>query len=51
VNAAETLRVYVAWLADKGRTIATVNAYVAAIASAHSIAKSLSIAAPSIGYR
>jgi hypothetical protein len=37
--APETLRVFVAWLADEGRTIATVNAYVAAIASAHSIAK------------
>jgi hypothetical protein len=37
--ASETLRAYVAWLADQVRTIATVNAYVAAIASAHSIAK------------
>jgi hypothetical protein len=37
--ASETLRAYVASLADEGRTIATVNAYVAAIASAHSIAK------------
>jgi len=36
--AAVTLRAYVAWLADQGRTVATINAYVAAIASAHSIA-------------
>lgn len=35
---AETVRQYVAWLADQGRTVATVNAYLAAIASAHSIA-------------
>src|SRR5262249_38950646 len=36
---AETVRAYVAWLADEGRTVATVNAYLAAIASAHSIAR------------
>ena len=29
---------YVAWLADKGRTVATVNTYLSAIAAAHSIA-------------
>jgi integrase len=36
--AASTLRTYAAWLADQGRADATVNAYMAAIASAHSIA-------------
>jgi hypothetical protein len=32
------LKVYIAHLADSGRTLATINAYLAAIASAHSIA-------------
>ena len=34
-----TVREYVAWLADEGRTLSTITAYLAAIASAHSIAK------------
>ena len=39
-----TVREYVAWLADEGRTLSTITAYLAAIASAHSIAKHPSIA-------
>src|SRR5262249_22115590 len=35
---APTLRAYAAWLADQGRADTTVDAYMAAIASAHSIA-------------
>lgn len=31
-----TLRAYVAWLADQGRTVATIHAYLAAIATRHS---------------
>jgi integrase len=32
------VKLYIAWLADSGRSLATINGYLAAIASAHSIA-------------